>query len=63
MYVWAPVKKGKVAKETEKTLNGHRSAILATESEIHQDFTRRVWELQVRMKAIKKEARNRKEKK
>ncbi len=42
MYVWVPVKEGEVARETEKVLKGNRFAILATENEVHQDFTRRV---------------------
>ncbi len=37
MCAWVPVKEGEVAKETDK-----RFAILATESEIHQGFRRRV---------------------
>ena len=40
--VWAPVKEGEVAKETEEVLKGNRFAMLATESEVHQGFTRRV---------------------
>ncbi len=40
MYVWAPVKEGEVAKETEKVLKGNLFAMLATESEVHQGFTR-----------------------
>ncbi len=40
-HVWALVKEGEVAKETEKVLNGNRFAILATESEVQQGFTRR----------------------
>ncbi len=42
MYAWVPVKEGEVVKETEKVLKGNRFAILAAESEVHQDFTRRV---------------------
>ncbi len=42
MCVWVPVKEGEVAKETEKVLKGNRLAILATENEAHQGFTRRV---------------------
>ncbi len=41
MCVWVPVKEGEVAKETEKVLKGTRFAMLATESEVHQGFTRR----------------------
>ena len=39
--VWAPLKEGEAAKETEKALKGNRFAVLATESEVHKDFTRR----------------------
>ncbi len=42
MYVWVPVKKREVAKETEIVLKGNRFAILAAESGVHQGFTRRV---------------------
>ncbi len=40
--VWVPVKEGEVVQETERVLKGSRFAILATESEVLQDFTRRV---------------------
>ena len=40
--LWAPVKEGEVAKETEEVLQGNRFAMLATESEDKQVFTRRV---------------------
>ncbi len=40
-YVWAPEKEGEVAKGTGRVLKGNRFAILATESEVQQDFTRR----------------------
>ncbi len=42
-YVWVPAKEREVAKETETemALKGNRFAILATESEVHQDFIRR----------------------
>ncbi len=53
--VWAPVTEGEVAKETEKVLKGNRFATPATESEVHQDFTRRVLEPKVRTKTISKE--------
>ncbi len=39
-HAWAPVKEGEAAKETEKVLKGNRFAVLATESEVHQGFTR-----------------------
>ncbi len=42
MYVWAPVKEGEVAKETEKALKGNCLATLAKESDVHQGFTRTV---------------------
>ncbi len=42
MYVLVPVKEGEVVKETERVLKGNRFAILATESEVQQDFNRRV---------------------
>ena len=42
MYVWAPVREGEVAKETERVLKGNRFAKLAAESEVYQGFTRRV---------------------
>ncbi len=44
MCVWAPVKEGEVAKETEKALKRNRFAMLAAESEVRQDFARRVQE-------------------
>ncbi len=40
--IWAPVKEGGVAKETEKALKCNRIAIPATESEVQQDSIRRV---------------------
>ncbi len=42
MYIWVPAKEGELAKETGKVLTGNGFAILATESEVQQDFTRRV---------------------
>ncbi len=42
VYVWVPVKEGEVVKETERVLKGNRFVILATESEVQLDFTRRV---------------------
>ena len=42
IYFWVPVREGEAAKETEKVLKGNRFAVLATESEVHQGFTRRV---------------------
>ncbi len=42
MFVWAPVKEGEVERETERVLKGSRFAILATEDEAHQGFTRPV---------------------
>ena len=42
MCVWVPVKEGEVVKETERVLNDNRFAILARESEVQQDVTRRV---------------------
>ncbi len=42
MDVWVPVKEGEVVRETEKVLKGNRFAILAMQSEVHQDVTRRV---------------------
>ncbi len=42
MCVWAPVKGREVAKETQKALDGNRFAMLASESEVHQGFARRV---------------------
>ncbi len=44
MCVWVPVKEGEVVKETERALKGDRFAILATESEVQQDFKRWVYE-------------------
>ncbi len=48
---WALVEEGEVAKQTETVLEGDRFAILATESEAHQRFTR---VQQVRVKMINK---------
>ncbi len=42
MYVWVPVKEGEAAEDTGRVLKGNRFAIFATESEVHQGFTRRV---------------------
>ena len=42
MYVWVPSKEKEAEEQTEKVLKGNRFAILATESEVHQDFNRRV---------------------
>ena len=42
MYVWIPSKEKEAEEQTEKVLMGNRFAILATESEVHQDFSRRV---------------------
>ncbi len=42
MCIWAPVKEGEAAKETEKVLKGNRLAILATESEVRLGARRRV---------------------
>ena len=42
MYVWVPSKENEAEEKTEKVLKGNRFAILATESEVHQDFNRRV---------------------
>ncbi len=61
-HVWLPVKERQVAKETEKALKGNRFAILATESEVPQDFTRRAQVPQVRAKAINTETKSRKRK-
>ncbi len=41
-YVWMPVKEGEVAKGTEKVLKSNRFTILATDGEVHLNFTRRV---------------------
>ncbi len=41
-YVWVPVKEGEAVKDAEKVLKCFCFAILATESEVHPDFTRRV---------------------
>ncbi len=41
MHVWVPAREGGVEEQIEKELKGNRFAILATESEVHQGFTRR----------------------
>ena len=43
MYLRLPSKEEEVREETEKALKGNRFAILATEIEIQQDFTRRMY--------------------
>ncbi len=41
MCVWAPVREGEVAQETEKAPKGNRFAMLAAEGDVHKGFTRR----------------------